>query len=327
LAADDVLPSWRPGVTRDAVVGFLEAAAALPAERRVAVFDNDGTLWCEKPRYVQENFLLHELSTAAQTRPELARRPEYRALLDGDRAAIAELGLERVAAALIELSAGLTPEEFAHRVTEFMRTGRHPDRKVPYGQMVYQPMLELMDALRARDFTICVVTGGGTEFVRAVAPDLYGVPPELVVGTLIEYAYQLRGGAPALLRTAKVHGQSNEGRPKVSHIQAQLGRRPIFAAGNSAGDREMLEYTASAGPPALALLVNHDDAEREYAYESRSVTLDETQSIVDVAEREGWTVASMRDDWSTIIGPPPASERALPRVPASKSGHSPVIPD
>jgi phosphoserine phosphatase len=301
LAADDALPSWRPGATRDAVVGFLDAAAAVPAERRVAVFDNDGTLWCEKPRYVQEDFLLRELSTAARTRPELAQRPEYHALLHHDQAAIAELGLERLAGALIELSAGLTPEEFAHRVTEFMSTGRHPDHKVTYGQMVYQPMLELMDALRARHFTICVVTGGGTEFVRAVAPDLYGVPPELVVGTLIEYAYEVRDGVPVLLRTARVLGQPNEGKPKVSHIQAQLGRRPIFAAGNSAGDREMLEYTASAGPPSLALLVNHDDADREYAYQSRSATLDEAESIVDVAGREGWVVASMRDDWTTVI--------------------------
>jgi phosphoserine phosphatase len=303
LAADDVLPSWRPGATRDAVVGFLDAATAVPAERRVAVFDNDGTLWCEKPRYVQEDFLLHELRTAAKTRPELAQRPEYRALLDGDQAAITELGLERLAGALIELSAGLTPDEFADRVTEFMKTGRHPDHKVPYGQMVYQPMLEVMDALRAMHFTICVVTGGGTEFVRAVAPDLYGVPPELVVGTLIEYAYHLRDGVPELLRTARMHGQPNEGKPKVSHIQAQLGRRPIFAAGNSAGDREMLHYTASAGQPSLALLVDHDDADREYAYQSRSATLDETESIVDVAERQGWVVASMRNDWATVIGP------------------------
>ncbi|MCW6003547.1 haloacid dehalogenase-like hydrolase [Micromonospora sp. CPCC 205371] len=303
MAADDVLPSWRTGATRDAVEGFLEAASTVPAERRVAVFDNDGTLWCEKPRYVQEDFLLHELSTAAKARPELAQRPEYRALLHGDQAALAELGLQRVAAALIELSAGLTPEEFAHRVTHFMKTGRHPDYNVPYGQIVYQPMLELMDALRAKGFTIGVVTGGGTEFVRAVAPNLYGVPPELVVGTLIEYAYQLRDGAPVLLRTAKVHGQLNEGKPKVSHIQAQLGRRPIFAAGNSAGDREMLEYTADAGPASLALLINHDDHDREYAYQSRSVTLDETESIVDVARREGWAVASMRNDWTTVIGP------------------------
>lgn len=303
MAADNGLPSWQAGATRDAITGFLDAAGAVPAEHRVAVFDNDGTLWCEKPRYVQEDFLLHELSTAVKTRPELTHRPEYQALLHGDQATLVELGLERVAAALVELSAGLTPAEFAHRVTDFMNTSRHPDRGVPYGQMVYQPMLELMDALRARDFTVCVVTGGGTEFVRAVAPTLYGVPPELVVGTLIEYNHQLRDGVPVLLRTAKVHGQPNEGKPKVSHIQAQLGRRPIFAAGNSTGDREMLEYAAKAEQPSLALLVNHDDADREYAYQSRSATLDETESIVDVAQRDGWTVASMRNDWTTIFGP------------------------
>ncbi|MEV4411067.1 HAD family hydrolase [Catellatospora sp. NPDC049609] len=297
------LPSWRPGPTRDAIASFLDEALAVPVEQRVAVLDNDGTLWCERPGYIQYDFLVRTLHQAVERDPGLGGREEYRALLDGDRAALGELGLQRVAMALLELCAGWTPDEFAGRVREFMDTEKHPDRGVPYPRLVYQPMLELLEALRAHGFAVFIVTGGGTEFVRAVSRQLYGVAPDDVVGTLVEYHFEERGEGPALVRTAQALGEINEGRAKVEHIQTQLGRRPIFAAGNSAGDREMLEYAQAAGSPSLALLVHHDDGEREYAYASAAVTVADTEPIVDIGRREGWTVVSMRDDWATVFPP------------------------
>jgi hypothetical protein len=173
---------------------------------------------------------------------------------------------------------------------------------VPVASLVYQPMLELIDELRAHDFTVGIVTGGGTEFVRRVSGPLYGVPAHLVVGTLIGYQFDRDDhGRPALRRTVSLMGQVNEGASKVEHIQSQLGRAPIVAAGNTGGDREMLEW-ANAGPyPGLAVLIDHDDDEREYAYEGEAATFADTERITDVAARQGWAVVSMRNDWSTVF--------------------------
>ncbi|GAA1418076.1 HAD family hydrolase [Catellatospora coxensis] len=295
------LPSWRPGPARDAITSFLDESLALPADQRVAVLDNDGTLWCEKPNYVQYDFLVRTLHAAVEHDPGLGERAEYRALLDGDRATLGELGLQRVALALLELCAGWTPDEFTGRVRDFMAQEKHPGRGAPYPRMVYQPMLELLEALHGSGFDVFIVTGGGTEFVRAVSRELYGVRPDDVVGTLVEYHHEQHGDGPALVRTAQAQAEVNEGWAKVEHIQTQLGRRPIFAAGNSAGDREMLEYARAAGTPSLAVLIDHDDAEREYAYASAAVTLTDTEPITATAHRLGWTVVSMRDDWSTVF--------------------------
>ena len=296
-----LLPSWNEGPTRDAVLAFLAASGELPPERRVAVLDNDGTLWCEKPQYTQVEFMLHELQRAVAERPELAERAEYRAIIDRDQAALGQLGLARVALALAELHMGLTPEEFEARAREFVAVEAHPEHKRPYSRMVYQPMLELLAALRAHGFATFVVSGGGVEFVRAVSLGLYGVAPEGVVGTAVTYEYQRRDDHPVLLRTARLLGDPNEGPTKVSNIQYQLGRRPVFAAGNSGGDREMLEYATAAEGPSLALLVNHDDAEREYAYESKAATFAEAEPILSVADRLGWTVVSMARDWARVF--------------------------
>jgi phosphoserine phosphatase len=203
LTETALLQSWNPGPTRSTLLTFLETARDLPPERRVAVFDNDGTLWCERPRYVQLDFFLHELRRAQSERPELAERTEYRALLDQDRAAITALGLPRIALALAELFAGLTPEEFDTRAREFVTTQTQPERKIRYSGMVYQPMLELLDALRSHGFDVFIVTGGGTEFVRAVSRLLYGVNPEGVVGTAVTYELQRRDGRFVLTRTTR----------------------------------------------------------------------------------------------------------------------------
>ena len=296
------LASWRDGAVRDALIGFVDAADALPVHERVAVFDNDGTLWCEKPNYVQLEFMVDELRRAVAADPALAERDEYRALLEQDRTAQSEMGLERIAFALLELCVGIEPTEFDARVRAFFDRSVHPQWSVPYRRLRYQPMLELLDELRAHDFSVFIVSGGGTEFVRAISDDFYGVEPQDVVGSLVGYEFARSAtGAPRLLRTLEVFGEVNEGPPKVTNIQRQLGRHPIFAAGNSPGDTEMLEYALAADGPSMAITVDHDDADREYAYEGVAGTFETEGSYLDRMRALGVTVVSMRDDWASVF--------------------------
>ncbi len=300
---DPVLRSWREGDARAAILSFLDRIDEIPVAERVAVFDNDGTLMCEKPNYVQLEFMLGELRQAIAADPSLADRDEFHALIAGDRTAQAEMGLERVAGALVSLFEGLTPEAFDARVSRFFAEARHPEWTVPFRRMRYQPMLELIDELRSRDFDVYLVTGGGAEFVRTISKEFYGVKPEGVVGSQIDYELEGDGqGTIRLLRTSHLVGAGpNEGPAKPPNIQRILGRRPVVAGGNSAGDAEMLDYATSTDGPSLALLVHHDDADREYAYASEAATFATDESILETAARSGWTVASMRDDWSTVF--------------------------
>jgi len=299
--ATDLLPSWRPGATREAVLAFLDSASGIPQQDRLACFDNDGTLWCERPHYVQFDFLLNALTTRVGAEPELQERPEFAALLAGDSTAMKKLGLPRIALALTGLFHGIPPEEFSSRVREFMATAVHPTLHRPLHTAVYQPMLELIGELRRLDFTVTVVTGGGTEFVRAISRDLYGVPPEAVVGTLIEYDFETGATGPALRRSTRLLGSANEGAAKVVNIQTQLGRRPVFAAGNTSGDREMLEWADAVKGPSLALLIDHDDSDREFRYQGSAETFAETEPITEVGHRLGWTVVSIADDWEAVF--------------------------
>jgi phosphoglycolate phosphatase-like HAD superfamily hydrolase len=297
-----LLPSWRPGLVRDALIGFLDAVEKVPTVDRVALFDNDGTLWCERPSYVQLDFFIDALRRKVALDSSSGEREEFAALISGDRAAIAAIGLNRIAAALAGLFEGLAPQEFTARVREFMAGAAHTALGRPLRSVTYQPMLELLDELRRRDFTVGIVTGGGTEFVRAISDDLYGVPAERVVGTLIDYEFTRDGDTrPALRRTATMLGTANEGPAKVTNIQTQLGRRPILAAGNSGGDREMLEWALAAEGPTLALLIDHDDANREFQYTSTAETIVETEPITDVGARLGWTIVSMARDWDVVF--------------------------
>jgi haloacid dehalogenase-like hydrolase len=303
---EDRLPSWRPGPTRDAIIEYLDRVGDVPVEDRVAYLDNDGTMWCERPHYVQYDFFVDALGRQASEDLSLADRPELAAVLDDDRAKISELGLGRVAVALAKLYDGRTPREFADDVDAFVDRYRHPTLGLPIASLVYQPMLELVDELRAHDFTVGIVSGGGTEFVRRISPPLYGVPPELVVGTLIGYEFARDGDdRPVLHRSVSLMGAANEGPTKVEHIQSQLGRAPIVAVGNSGGDREMLEWAQSGGHGGLAVLIDHDDAEREFAYESAAATFEEAEPITAVAARLGWTTVSMAGDWATVFPPGP----------------------
>ena len=258
---DDLLPSWRPGPTRDALVAFLDDVLDVPTEERVACLDNDGTLWCERPSYVQLDFFVDTLRSRA-SEPDFVHTPEFDALLGNDTAAMGELGLERIALALTSLCQGISPEEFTSRVRAFMSVAQHPTLGRPLLRNVYQPMLELIDELRRRDVTVTIVTGGGTEFVRAVSQQLYGVPPEAVVGTLIGYELSPRRGRgtpPAQDRSPGRRRQRGR-RQGEQHPEPAGPPTTVLVAGNSGGDREMLEWAASGPGPTLALLIDHDDA-------------------------------------------------------------------
>jgi phosphoserine phosphatase len=300
--ASSLLPSWNDGPVRRAVIEFLDASGDVPVAQRVAVFDNDGTLWCEKPNYLQLLFMLDQLHRAAAADPSLIERPEYRALIEQDAAARAELGLAAIVMALVELSAGIEPAEFDRRVRTFFASARHPDLDAPLIALRYAPMLELIDELRARGFSVFIATGGGTEFVRAISNEFYGVDPERVVGSSVGYRVARdQHDRPVLLRTAELFGEINEGPAKVSNIQQALGRRPIFAAGNSPGDSDMLDVALAGPGPSMAMLIDHDDGEREYAYASVAGSFDSSGSIVDIGRRRGWDVVSMRDDWAQVF--------------------------
>jgi len=300
----DRLPSWRPGPTRDAILAFLDRTGDVPVDQRVAYLDNDGTMWCEKPTYVQFDFFVDALQQRTAGDPSLADRPEFAAVLSGDMAAIGEIGLAKVAGALAALFDGQTPDQFGAAVNDFLGRYRHRTLGSPVRGVIYQPMLELIDELRARDFTVGIVTGGGTEFVRELSKRFYGVEPGMVVGTLIGYAFDRDDtGRPVVRRTIAQIGTANEGGAKLEHIQSQIGRVPLLAAGNSGGDREMLEWAQPSPHGGLAVLVNHDDAEREFAYESEAVTFKEAKPITQVADDLGWLVVSMQRDWETIFAP------------------------
>jgi phosphoserine phosphatase len=302
-----MLASWNDGQTRTAILEFVDRIGEeggtdyVPPAERVAVLDNDGTLWCERPTYIQALFVFARLRDAVATRPELAEQPLVKALLAGDLAAAQQFGMEAIAGVLLELDAGRTTEEFARDAADWLAAAKHPRFGVPFRELTYPPMLELMDLLRARDFRVFIVTGGGVEFVRAVGDELYGVPTDDVVGSAVQVDFERRDGRIVLVRKAAMLGSPNEGPPKAVNIQAHIGRRPILAAGNSAGDREMLEYAHTGERPSLCLVVDHDDDEREYAYAGAAVTDPDAEPIVDTARRLGWTVVSMRRDWNRVF--------------------------
>jgi phosphoserine phosphatase len=302
-----MLASWNDGQTRTAILEFVDRIGEeggtdyVPPAERVAVLDNDGTLWCERPTYIQALFIFARLRDAVEARPELAEQPVVKALLAGDQAAAQQFGMEAIAGVLLELDAGRTTEEFTRDAADWLAAAKHPRFGVRFRELTYSPMLELMDLLRAREFRVFIVTGGGVEFVRAVGEELYGVTPDDVVGSAVQVSFERRDGRIVLVRQAAMLGSPNEGPPKVVNIQAHIGVRPIFAAGNSAGDAEMLEYAHTGEHPSLCLVVDHDDGEREYAYESTAATNADAEPILDTASRLSWTVVSMRDDWSRIF--------------------------
>jgi phosphoglycolate phosphatase-like HAD superfamily hydrolase len=307
--AQEPLPSWNEGPARSAVLSFVARVTKegspdfVPPARRIATFDNDGTLWCEQPLYVQLLFALDRVKALAPQHPQWNSEEPFAALLKGDVQGVLAGGEPAIAKIVMATHAGMTTDEFEKTVSDWIATARHPKTKRLFTEMVYQPMLELLAYLRASGFKTFIVSGGGVEFMRPWAERVYGIPPEQVVGSSGKLQYEMRQGQPVLIKLPEVNFIDDKvGKP--IGIEQFIGRRPIAAFGNSDGDRQMLEWTHSGGGPRLAMLVHHDDAEREFAYGADSKIGTFSDALMAQVKSNGWTVISMRVDWKTIFPSP-----------------------
>ncbi|MFY8150292.1 MAG: HAD family hydrolase [Prochlorococcaceae cyanobacterium] len=306
--AADPLPSWNEGTARQSIIDFVEQVSRpgspqyVPPAERIATFDNDGTLWPEQPMYVQLQFALDRLRELAPQHPEWESREPFASLLRGDLRGVAAGGEQAILEIVMATHAGMTTEEFERIVTAWIATARHPATGRPYTGMVYQPMLELLAYLRAHGFRTFIASAGGVEFMRPWVEQVYGIPPEQVIGSSVKTRYEIRQGRPVLVRLPQMHF-INEGHGKPSGIHERIGRRPIAAFGNSDGDLEMLQWTTSGPGPGFALYVHHTDAAREWAYD-RSSLFGRLDLGLDEARAGGWTVVDMARDWKVIFPTP-----------------------
>lgn len=300
-----VLPSWNDGGSRSAILAFVERVTRegspdfVPAAERIAVFDNDGTLWCEQPMYVQAMFILDRVKAGAAEHPEWKTQEPFASALKGDLQALAAAGSKGAAELVAATHSGMTTDEFEKIVTDWLATARHPKTGRRYTEMVYQPMLELLAYLREHGFKTYIVSGGGIEFMRPWTMAAYGIPPEQVIGSYGKLKYELKGGKPALIKLPEI-GLVDDHAGKPVGIQTFIGRRPLAAFGNSDGDREMLEWTTAGSGRRFGLIVHHDDAEREWAYDRKS-HVGRLDKALDEAATKGWTVVSMKKDWAVIF--------------------------
>jgi phosphoserine phosphatase len=272
-----------------------------PADR-IAVFDNDGTLWSEQPMYFQLAFIIDRVRAMSSAHPEWKERQPFKAVLDGDMTAVMASGEKGLLDMAMATHAGMSSEEFAVIARDWLATARHPRTRRPYTEMVYQPMLEVLAYLRSNGFKTCIVSGGGVEFLRVFAQQVYGVPPEQVIGSTIKTRYEQRNGRPAIVRLPEVDFIDDKAGKPVA-INKFIGKRPIAAFGNSDGDFEMLEWVTSAPGARLGLLVHHDDGEREWAYDRKS-HIGRLDRGLDEGPRRGWTITSMKKEWNTIYPAP-----------------------
>ena len=303
--AQDPLPSWNDTAPKKAIFEFVEMLTKegspdfVPVQERIAVFDNDGTLWCEQPMYFQALFVFDRIKQLAPQHPEWKETEPFASLLRGDMRAVAAQGEKGALELMAATHTGMTTEEFARTVHDWITTAKHPKTGRLYTDMVYQPMLELLAYLRANGFKTFIVLGGGVEFMRAFAERTYGIPPEQVVGSSGKLKFEMRNGSPVLIKLPEVELiDDHEGKPVG--IQSRIGRRPLAAFGNSDGDQQMLEWTTAGSGPRFALIVHHDDAEREWAHD-RTSHIGKLDKAWDEANAKGWTVVSMREDWNTIF--------------------------
>jgi len=305
IRAQDPLPSWNDGHARQRIVAFVAAVTDeaskdfVPPADRIAVFDNDGTLWSEQPVYVQLAFAVDRVKALAPQHPEWKQQQPFNGVLEGDMKTAAAAGEKGLLQLMMATHAGMKTNEFAQTVTDWLATARHPRFARSYAELVYQPMLELLAYLRGNGFKTYIVSGGGVEFMRTFATQRYGVPPEQVVGSTIRTKYELRDGKPAIVRLPEVDFV-DDGAGKPVGIHKFIGRRPIAAFGNSDGDFEMLEWVTSAPGPRLGLIVHHDDAAREFAYDRKSF-IGRLDRGLDEGPRRGWTIASMKNDWKKVF--------------------------
>ena len=303
--AADPLPSWNEGAARTAILRFVERTTTpgsvefVPPAERVAVFDNDGTLWAEQPLYVQLLFVLDRVKALAPQHPEWKEREPFASILRGDPKAALAGGEHALGELAMATHAGTTTEEFEQVVGDWIATAKHPVTGRLYTEMVYQPMVELLAYLRANGFKTFIVSGGGVEFMRPWSERIYGVPPEQVIGSSIRTKFEMRDGRPVLVRLPEINFV-DDGPGKPVGIQMNIGRRPVAAFGNSDGDLQMLQWTAAGAGPRFCLYVRHTDADREWAYD-RTSQIGRLDKGLDEAQARGWTVVDMKADWKRVF--------------------------
>jgi len=307
LRAQDHLPSWNDTAPKKAIVAFVEKVTKegspdfVPPGERIAAFDNDGTLWAEQPVYFQVFFMEDRVKALLPQHPEWKHEEPFASLLKRDMKAVAAMPEKEIVKLMAATHAGMTTDEFSQIVTEWITTARHPKTGRPFNEMIYQPMVELLGYLRANGFKTFVVSGGGVEFMRPWVEKAYGIPPEQVVGSSAKLRFELRDGKPVIVKLPELDFVNDKAGKPVG-IQKFIGRRPIATFGNSDGDQQMLEWTAAGSGARFALIVHHDDAEREWAYDRKS-NVGKLDKALDEANAKGWTIVSMKDDWATIFPP------------------------
>jgi phosphoglycolate phosphatase-like HAD superfamily hydrolase len=310
--AADPLPSWNDGSAKKSIVEFVAKTTKVgspdfvPEPERIVTFDQDGTLWVEHPMYSQVMYCLERVPSLAEKKPELKKVEPFKTVLSGNREAIAKLPMKDLEKILAATLTGMSVDEFNAGVKKWLAQAKDPRWNRPFTELIYQPMQDVMQYLRANGFKTYIVTGGGQDFVRVYAEQVYGIPPEQVVGTMggTRYGYD-KDGKPFLTKEPKLLlNDNNAGKPEGIHLM--IGRRPYAAFGNSPGDQQMLEYTKASGGARLCMLVLHDDAAREYAYGPAQGLPDTRvgafpQALYDKAKKEGWNVISMKNDWKQVF--------------------------
>jgi haloacid dehalogenase-like hydrolase len=304
-APADRLPSWNDGPVKTSITDFVTRVTTqggpnfVPADQRIATFDNDGTLWVEQPMYVQLAFTLDRVKALAPLHPDWKDKQPFKAVLEGDLKALAAFGEKGLVELVAVSHAGMTTDAFTKIVSGWLMTARDRRFNRPYTELVYQPMLELLAYLRANGFKTFIASGGGIEFMRPWTEQVYGVPPEQVVGSSIKTKFEMRDGRPTLFRLPDINF-IDDGPGKPVGINEHIGRRPIAAFGNSDGDLEMLQWTTMSGGVRLGLIVHHTDAEREYAYDRHS-HFGKLDKALDAAALNKWTVVDMKRDWKRVF--------------------------
>jgi hypothetical protein len=304
-AQGDPLPSWNDGPSKQSILTFVPAvtregsADFVPVPQRIATFDNDGTLWCEQPMYVQLAFALDRVKALSNQHPEWKDKQPFKAVLDNDVAALAQAGQKGLVELVMASHAGMSTADFEKICVDWLKTARHPRFNRPYTELVYQPMLELLAYLRNNGFKTFIVSGGGIEFMRPWTEQVYGVPPEQVVGSSIKAEFKVANGRAELIRLPAINF-IDDGAGKPVGINEHIGRRPVAAFGNSDGDFQMLQWATMSSGRRLGLIVHHTDASREYAYD-RTSHFGKLDRALDAAKQNNWTVVSMKDDWKRVF--------------------------
>ena len=304
VVVSDPLPSWNDGDIKKAIMAYVEdvtnssSANFIPVADRIATFDNDGTLWSEQPVYLQFYFAVSRVKAMAADHPEWKNKQPFKAILENDMEALMAQGEKGLLEIVMTTHAGTTTDEFEALVSDWIATAEHPIKKKKFKELVFQPMLELLDYLRANDFKTFIVSGGGIEFMRPWTEEVYNIPKDQVVGSSIQTEYEYNDGKPFIKRLPKLDlNDDKEGKPVG--INRYIGRKPVFAAGNSDGDLQMLRWTDANKLKTFKLYVHHTDSIREWAYD-RTSHVGKFDKALDEAGEKGWSIASMKDDWNII---------------------------